>query len=418
MPTLEDPHDPAPDESDAFEGLVLDEDFVRGAKQKEPSARARMLAEKWKHEPPGDTSFRPAPVAKRRWYRRRPKLSAVATAKSGGRFQTPLIVLIAAVLVLIGLNAGAVNSWVRGHLGGTTPSSPQAQPSLQAPETAPPSVAPSVVSDPAVPTVAHPFAGSPAESWLEGAKAIIVPAASSVGVYSSASVASYLQHTRDFLIDSNLDPRVLAGGYPTAALALIDPRETLVSNLKKEIAGPSEKGGDGTELFTRFNPDQALIDGTVIKVQGEMTFKGDGKGGLAIHADYTFVYPLRPGPHPDVPMPTAAGPATAQPASWRLDGNDTNVARSIIRRVIDIDIPDGQSYQHTPGTLWIQQWNPDIANSACGVYNGYVNPQFPDSAGAGTGNGILPSGPASDPYDRSKAPSTQAPGTCGRLSRT
>ncbi|WP_436777957.1 hypothetical protein [Yinghuangia sp. YIM S09857] len=46
--------------ADPFEGLVLDEDFVRGASQTEPSARARMLAERWRHEPPENTGFREA----------------------------------------------------------------------------------------------------------------------------------------------------------------------------------------------------------------------------------------------------------------------------------------------------------------------------------------------------------------------
>lgn len=32
--------------------LVLDEDFVRGASVQEPSGRARMLAARWRREPP------------------------------------------------------------------------------------------------------------------------------------------------------------------------------------------------------------------------------------------------------------------------------------------------------------------------------------------------------------------------------
>ena len=55
-----------PDQADPFEGLVLDERFVRGAQEKEPSARARMLASKWKQNPPTDTGFRSAPTPQRR----------------------------------------------------------------------------------------------------------------------------------------------------------------------------------------------------------------------------------------------------------------------------------------------------------------------------------------------------------------
>ncbi|MGW4380470.1 SCO2583/SCO2584 N-terminal domain-containing protein [Kitasatospora sp. NPDC004531] len=43
---------------DPFEGLVLDEEFIRSATVSEPSARARMLAERWRHEPPVDPGGR------------------------------------------------------------------------------------------------------------------------------------------------------------------------------------------------------------------------------------------------------------------------------------------------------------------------------------------------------------------------
>ncbi|QKW17661.1 hypothetical protein HUT16_34480 [Kitasatospora sp. NA04385] len=55
---------------DPFEGLVLDEDFVRSATVSEPSARARMLAERWRREPPVDPGGRrwamDGPAASRR----------------------------------------------------------------------------------------------------------------------------------------------------------------------------------------------------------------------------------------------------------------------------------------------------------------------------------------------------------------
>ena len=51
--------------------------------------------------------------------------------------------------------------------------------------------------------------------------------------------------------------------------------------------------------------------------------------------------------------------------------------------------------------------------SLCGFY---INPQFPGAADQGTGG--QPSGPATDPYDRSKPPASRAPGVCGSLTRT
>ncbi|MFH8339609.1 hypothetical protein [Streptomyces sp. AM6-12] len=66
-------------ERDAFEGLVLDEDFVRSAEAAEPSARARMLAARWRAEAPEPQPWRsdepPAgwffSRARRRGWRRR-----------------------------------------------------------------------------------------------------------------------------------------------------------------------------------------------------------------------------------------------------------------------------------------------------------------------------------------------------------
>ena len=427
MPTVDELPSPSDDQPDPFEGLVLDESFVRDAKEKEGSARARMLASKWKAEPPGDTSWRPDPTPARRWYRRRPKPSAAAWApaatarrRRGGRWwQVPLYTLLAVALVLVAMNPSGVRSWVSGHLSGhgsgdsadagalpsVTPS-----PSLQAPETAPPTAAPS--SPPGTPTLTDPFAGSPALTWPQGAGAIVLPAARAVGVYSSARVAEYLQKAKAFLVDTNLDPAVLGGAYPGAALALIDPDETsTISQLKQDLAHPSAKG-DATDMFSRFNPKQAVLNGTVVKVQGELTYHDDGSGGLAIHADFTFVYPLRPGPDPDV-----SGPQSAAPAAWTTDDGfqSTDVARAIVRRIMDFDVANADTYEHTPGTLWITKYDPVVANSVCGVYNGYINPAFPESDEAG---GPSPSGSAIDPYDRSTAPVDPPAGTCLGLSRT
>ncbi|WP_344459417.1 hypothetical protein [Kitasatospora kazusensis] len=86
MPTAEDPERPAdgpPD--DPFEGLVLDEDFVRAATVKEKSARARMLTAQRRREPP----------ALRR-----------AGAGPGRSLQTLLIVLCVGGLSLLGLGIG------------------------------------------------------------------------------------------------------------------------------------------------------------------------------------------------------------------------------------------------------------------------------------------------------------------------
>ncbi|GHB25458.1 hypothetical protein GCM10010377_14340 [Streptomyces viridiviolaceus] len=49
---------PGRPEDDSWGDLVLDEDFVRGAQTSEPSARARMLAARWRREAPEPQPWR------------------------------------------------------------------------------------------------------------------------------------------------------------------------------------------------------------------------------------------------------------------------------------------------------------------------------------------------------------------------
>ncbi|MER6713222.1 MULTISPECIES: hypothetical protein [unclassified Streptomyces] len=66
--------------ADAWDDLGLDEDFIRSAEATEPSARARMLAERWRREEPEPQPWRsdepPAgwffsKARRRRWRRRK-----------------------------------------------------------------------------------------------------------------------------------------------------------------------------------------------------------------------------------------------------------------------------------------------------------------------------------------------------------
>jgi hypothetical protein len=66
-------------EDEAWDGVVLDDDFIRAADRAEPSARARMLAARWRSEEPEPQPWRsdepPAgwffsKARRRRWRRR------------------------------------------------------------------------------------------------------------------------------------------------------------------------------------------------------------------------------------------------------------------------------------------------------------------------------------------------------------
>ncbi|MGW0706493.1 SGM_3592 family protein [Streptomyces sp. NPDC002643] len=66
-------------DADGWDEIVLDEDFIRSAESSEPSARARMLAARWREQAPAPQPWRsdepPAgwffsKARRRRWSRR------------------------------------------------------------------------------------------------------------------------------------------------------------------------------------------------------------------------------------------------------------------------------------------------------------------------------------------------------------
>jgi hypothetical protein len=408
---------PVPDEEpsipdDVWERFVQDsERAIRATAPKEPSARARMVTRRLREEDERAAAEPPR--------RRGPRLrrggggpSSSATAWRAGtsadaerrlrrrsQLRGLLGVLLVVVLLLIALSPSRAWSWVTGK-GGHHSGAAQPAPTSQAPETAAPTAAPPSV-DPDVPTLKRPFAGSPAESWGNGADAIVLPAAARYGVSSKTAVATALRQAKDFLVDANLDPAVLAGGRPDKALALIDPAGSGLADIRGSLARPSSKH-DPADLFSRFAPAEARLVGNVVKVRGRMTLSKGNMGGVRIDADYTFVYPLREARDQD-PSP--------------------EIARSIVRRTLSFQLPDPNRWQHTPGRLSLTSWGSYLGNNACGIYDGLLHPGFadtPEPTPTGTASGTpqpTPKGLAIDPYDRSR-PLGWGQADCGRLSRT
>ncbi|WP_244409409.1 hypothetical protein [Streptomyces albofaciens] len=121
-----------------------------------------------------------------------------------------------------------------------------------------------------------------------------------------------------------------------------------------------------------------------------MSFKEGRDGALAVHTDYTFVYPV-------VKATTGAG----------------EVTRTVARRVIDIEVNDPRRFRVTPGKLALTSYNANFGNAACEVYDGFLHPQFADGR-----PGAVASGPAVDPYDRSKEMTEDSGSGCGTVTRT
>ncbi|MFI9200863.1 hypothetical protein [Streptomyces sp. NPDC053048] len=245
-------------------------------------------------------------------------------------------------------------------------------------------------------TLGRPFAGSPAEEYADGAAGIVLPEAAAVGGASKEQVASALKLTKDFLVAANLDPATLRGERPAAALELLDPQqEEMITKVNAGLRKP-DRENDPLALFSRFDPNEVRVVGDVVKTRGRMTFAEGKDGVVTIHADYTFVYPLT-----------------------KKENGSRQVARTIVRRVVDTEILDPARFSVTPGKLVIARHMMDIGNTTCDVHDGFIHPGFPRLAGHGEEEGE--SGPSVDPYDRSRglgADDEDRQGRCGKVTRT
>lgn len=376
----EEPEPSIPD--DIWEKFTRDtERDIRASAQKEPSARARMVTERlrqqdargeqpvgWRTEPARRTAEERA-ARRRRWW---------------GVIGVPLAIAVAVVAMKPSLLPG--DPFGSGGSDGTADASPLPE------ETVAPSAAPSAV-DPDVPTLARPFAGSPAERYSDGAAGIVLPKARAVGSFSKAEVERVLQQSKQFLVDANLDRVTLRGGRPAAALKAIDPtQKDLLGDLNASLRKPDTKH-DPLLMFSRFDPAEVRLTGNVIKTRGRMTFEAGKSHTVVVHADYTFVYPL-----------------------VHADKGATEVARTIVRRVLDIELYDPAKYQVTPGKFNVSRYDSTFGNSDCDVNDGYFHPHFNSDTAT---TGADPTGPTIDPYDRRDEGAAEiGDGECGIVTRS
>ncbi|KOG34116.1 hypothetical protein [Streptomyces resistomycificus] len=368
--------DDAPISDEMWQKFVEDsERDTRGSAPKEPSARARMVTERLRQqEARGELpeGWRTGPAWQETHGRsaRRRRLWAV--------IGIPLAVAVAVVAMKPSLLPGDPFG------AGTTETATSALPPESAAPTAPPGA-----TDAETPTLDEPFAGSPALRWADGEAGIVLPKAKAVDGLSEDRVEQALRLTRKLLVAANLDPKTVSGGRPEAALAVLDPKQPeMFDDLNRSLRAP-DKDNDPLRLFSRFDSDDVRLVGDVIKTRGRMTFEKGGQGGVAVHADYTFVYPV-----------------------VRTDGS-TEVTRTIVRRAIDVELLDPARYVTTPDRLNVVQYARDVGNTACDVHDGFLHPQFPSTTPTDAATG-----PMTDPYDRSRDIGADGAGTCGTVSRT
>lgn len=379
---------------DVWERFARDtERDIRSSAPKEPSARARMVTERLRQKD--------AKGAQPEGWRTGPAWQEMdGRASRRRRLWAILGVPVAIAVALVAVKPSLLPGDPFGTSSGT-PSGGASAAALPA-ETAPPTAAPSSAS-PDRPTLGRPFAGSPAERWADGAAAIVVPKAKSVGTFTSAQVAAALKQAKTLLVGANLAPGTLRGERPESALAVLDPKQPrMLDDVNSWLRAPGKKH-DPLMLFSRFDPAEVRPAGDVVKVRGRMTFKAGAHASVAIHMDYTFVYPL-----------IQADQASKATGATETSGASTEVARTIVRRVLDLELLDPRKYQATPGKLAITRYDQDLGNTACDVYDGFLHPQF-DSAAP---TGAPPTGPTTDPYDRSRDIAHSGTESCGTVSRT
>ncbi|WP_369177414.1 hypothetical protein [Streptomyces mutabilis] len=385
--------DPAPSLSDEQLESFLREAAEGGgaAAPKEPSARARMVARRLREE---DEAARRAQDGRKRGHQGRSPAAppgwrtGPATQLGNGGSRRRRVGAVVGVLVLALLAVVAVRPSLVTDL---FPGGEDGSDGPLAAESAQPTGAPADPARSGRATREHPFRGSPAEQWAEGADAIEVPEAKALSGMSEKDVAFALRRTKDLLVAANLDPAVLRGEWPEEALAVLDPKQPeLLPKLRRSLREPDEDH-DPLRMFTRFDPDEVRLAGDVVKVRGRMELSAGEKGVVKVDADYTFVYPL-----------------------VRAQGDDGRVARTIVRRVLTLTLNDPARWNVTEGRLLVEQYFSEHGNTACGVDDGYLHPGFGDDAAGGD----PATGPLTDPYDRSKPLTGTESDECGKVTRT
>ncbi|UGY93322.1 hypothetical protein [Streptomyces gobiensis] len=342
------------------------------AAPKEPSARARMVAERLRQT---DEAAVARQQRKRRWGRKREPepwqpegwRTGPAWQEMNGK-QHRLGKWLAGLMALAAVGWGATmlldQRYGLNLAGGADEPLPA--------ETVAPTTAPPGELAPDTPTLEEPFAGSPARRWADGADAIELPKARRTGNVSAAEVKAGLKTFKEFLVATNLDPDVLNGGRPKAALALIDPQQPELASMREALKNPSERN-DPIAWVSRFAPEEVRLVGEAVKVRGRMKVKEAEGGNAAIRADYTFTYPVE------------------------KVANPGEVTRTIVRRIVEVQVsPAGQ--QSAAGKIWLIEYRGNFGNHACDDGDGFLHPEFPsDLLGSDR-----PTGPTRDPYDRSR----------------
>jgi hypothetical protein len=131
----------------------------------------------------------------------------------------------------------------------------------------------------------HPYAGSPAATWPDGAAGFQPPPRQAVGSFSATEVDNATRQVRDVLVASRLDPQVVVDHDPTRFLGAFAPdarrqlQPLFGSGREAEVQSLVSMVASGTRLLS-----------VPPKVWGSMSVHAGGPGELVVHTNYVFVY--------------------------------------------------------------------------------------------------------------------------------
>ncbi|RFU87015.1 hypothetical protein DY218_09300 [Streptomyces triticagri] len=241
-----------------YRSVVFDESFVRAARIQEFSAHERVD----EHTP----AVRSRPAA--------------AVVKNFSRQAMILVVLIAIAF------GTAIYMGVR-H--------PYEQPSAGRPAEPLRSTVIPLVPKGAVPGAKDPeklFANSPAAQFKQGAAGISLPAVRATAHFSESQVLTALTTAKDYLVESSLDHDVLNGHTVRPVRILLDPDQ--LDQFDASFARPVADGRHAaTGWLVRFDPGQAALADSGIRVRGSMHVGEANDRTLEVTSEHTFVYALR-----------------------------------------------------------------------------------------------------------------------------
>ncbi|MFE3560005.1 hypothetical protein ACFXKW_34880 [Streptomyces sp. NPDC059193] len=252
--------------SEELRSVVFDEDFVRAARLQEFSAQERM-------------GLHARAVRSRSMWSSGGSGPRTSTPGRGAR-QGMLLVLLIATAFACAVYMGLRNPYVPPPGGPAEPLSSTVIP-----------LAPAVAVPGGRP--ADLYANSPAAEYRVGAAGITLPAVRRTHHFTDAQVVTALSIAKDYLVQSSLDPDVLAGTASRPVRVLLDPDQ--LDQFDRSITSPS---GDGRHAATgwlvRFDPATAVVADSRVRVNGTLAFAEVNPDALEVLTDHTFVYAVRP----------------------------------------------------------------------------------------------------------------------------